>query len=102
MRSKRIVKPTKIFDNSITNSSRNKNKQKNASKKSDMFSNVIDDMTDLGGGVESRNCNEMVTNGDNTMEVDGLEGFTQENQPEKEQEDDGEMDWDSICITKCG
>nr|GEV45554.1 hypothetical protein [Tanacetum cinerariifolium] len=34
MRSKRNIKPTKIFDNSVTSTSRNSNKQKNASKTS--------------------------------------------------------------------
>ncbi|GKB00107.1 hypothetical protein Tco_0828100, partial [Tanacetum coccineum] len=42
---------------------RNKNKQKTASKKSNMVSNAMNDMVDLDGESDSRNCNEIVENG---------------------------------------
>ncbi|GJZ52412.1 hypothetical protein Tco_0606927 [Tanacetum coccineum] len=71
MISKRPIKPTKIFDNSVTNSSRNKNKQKTASKKSNMVSNAMNDMADLNGESDSRNCNEIVENG-GIQSVDGV------------------------------
>ncbi|GJX81118.1 RNA-directed DNA polymerase, eukaryota, reverse transcriptase zinc-binding domain protein [Tanacetum coccineum] len=87
MISKRFVKPTKIFDNSVTNSSRNKNKQKTASKKNDMFSNAMNDMDDLDEKSDSGNCNEIMENGDKNRDGVGLKEFTQENQVEKRQED---------------
>nr|GEX17593.1 RNA-directed DNA polymerase, eukaryota, reverse transcriptase zinc-binding domain protein [Tanacetum cinerariifolium] len=68
MRSKRLVKPTKIFDNSVNNTSKNKSKQKNALKKKDMFSNVRNNMDDLDGESDSKNCNEIVGNGDKIKE----------------------------------
>ncbi|GKC30974.1 hypothetical protein Tco_1038268 [Tanacetum coccineum] len=71
MISKRPIKLTKIFDNSVTNSSRNKNKQKTATKKSNMVSNAMNDMADLDGESDSRNCNEIVENG-GIQSVDGV------------------------------
>ncbi|GJZ21103.1 hypothetical protein Tco_0558142 [Tanacetum coccineum] len=70
MRSKRIVKPTKIFDNSVNNTSKNKSKQKNASKKKDMFSNDRNDMVDLDGESDLENCNEIVGNGVEDVRVE--------------------------------
>ncbi|GJS25684.1 RNA-directed DNA polymerase, eukaryota, reverse transcriptase zinc-binding domain protein [Tanacetum coccineum] len=47
MRSKRTIKPVKIFDNSVTNSNRNKNNQKNSTnKKRNIISNEMDDLND--------------------------------------------------------
>ncbi|GJX96732.1 reverse transcriptase zinc-binding domain-containing protein [Tanacetum coccineum] len=48
MRSKRTIKPVKIFDNSVTNSNRNKNNQKNSTnKKRNIISNEMDDLNDV-------------------------------------------------------
>ncbi|GJS17933.1 hypothetical protein Tco_0412405 [Tanacetum coccineum] len=83
MRSKRIVKPTKIFDNYVNNTGKNKSKQKNASKKKDMFSNDRNDMADLDGESDLKNCNEIVGNGDRIREGVEPEGGTQVNQAEE-------------------
>ncbi|GJW39228.1 RNA-directed DNA polymerase, eukaryota, reverse transcriptase zinc-binding domain protein [Tanacetum coccineum] len=61
MRSKRTIKPVKIFDNYVTNSIRNKNNQKNSTKKKrNIISNEMDDLNDMvdvegGDGLGDRN-----------------------------------------------
>ncbi|GJT83823.1 zinc knuckle CX2CX4HX4C containing protein, partial [Tanacetum coccineum] len=66
--SRRIVKPTKIFDNSDNNTSKNKNKQKNVSKKKNSFRNASDMLVDFDGERDIVNGNENVGNEDEIIE----------------------------------
>nr|GEX46196.1 hypothetical protein [Tanacetum cinerariifolium] len=58
MRSKRNIKPTKIFDNSVTSTSRNSNKQKNASKTSGNENVNVDERVDCTNESEGV-CNNL-------------------------------------------
>ncbi|GKB20366.1 RNA-directed DNA polymerase, eukaryota, reverse transcriptase zinc-binding domain protein, partial [Tanacetum coccineum] len=69
--SRRVVKPTKIFDNSVNNTSKNKNKQKNVPKKKDMFSKASIMLADLDGENDLVNGDEIVRNGD--MDMEGID-----------------------------
>ncbi|GJU22273.1 RNA-directed DNA polymerase, eukaryota, reverse transcriptase zinc-binding domain protein [Tanacetum coccineum] len=78
---------------------RNKNKQKNASKKRDMFSDELNEMSDLGGGKDLGDSSENVDNGDKTMEDDGSKGSTPVNQARKENGIREEVDErDEVCL----
>nr|GEV37454.1 hypothetical protein [Tanacetum cinerariifolium] len=60
MKSKRTIKPTKIFDNSVTGPSRNKNAKKNGTKKSGILVEGLNDMESisrLDGSSESGKSN---------------------------------------------
>ncbi|GKD76606.1 zinc knuckle CX2CX4HX4C containing protein [Tanacetum coccineum] len=57
-RSKRIVKPTKIFDNSVNNTSRNMNKQKTKSKKSSEIDDSINVTVTCDGKTETSSSKE--------------------------------------------
>nr|GEU53710.1 zinc knuckle CX2CX4HX4C [Tanacetum cinerariifolium] len=64
MRSKRTIKPTKIFDNFVTNSSRNTNKYKINSKKS------RDNNVSMNGTIEYDGDSDFVSN--NQMKINGV------------------------------
>ncbi|GKA07497.1 RNA-directed DNA polymerase, eukaryota, reverse transcriptase zinc-binding domain protein [Tanacetum coccineum] len=62
-----------------------------------MFSDGINDMSDIGGGNDLKS-NKVVDNGDNNMEDVELDGFTDENHAEKRQENVEEED---VRVEEC-
>ncbi|GJQ95931.1 RNA-directed DNA polymerase, eukaryota, reverse transcriptase zinc-binding domain protein [Tanacetum coccineum] len=96
MRSKRTIKPVKIFDNYVTNSIRNKNNQKNSTKKKrNIISNEMNDLNDMvdveGGDVKEEvlTCeeDEMVNNnGKESMESENEQIGTDRGGKEKREE----------------
>ncbi|GJS92500.1 zinc knuckle CX2CX4HX4C containing protein [Tanacetum coccineum] len=110
MRSKRAIKPNKIFDNSVTDSSRNKNKQKNASKKKNSVSNEINDLMDMGdvdrgsdsgSNSEDRGNENIKNNHDSRIDENVLGKQDQQADVEKDMErvrDEGCLDADKDKI----
>ncbi|GKF10254.1 hypothetical protein Tco_0048180, partial [Tanacetum coccineum] len=64
MRSKRTIKPTKIFDNFVTSTGRNMNKRKIMSKKSIDKNVNVNGTVDYDGDSESMSNNQMKFNGE--------------------------------------
>ncbi|GKA36412.1 retrovirus-related pol polyprotein from transposon TNT 1-94 [Tanacetum coccineum] len=103
MRSQRAIKPTKIFDNSVTDSNRNKNKQKNASKKKICASNDINDlmdMVDVDGGSDSGSNSEDRENKNNKNDHDsGIDENVLGNQDQQaDVETEKERVSDKVCL----
>ncbi|GKA94458.1 hypothetical protein Tco_0816496, partial [Tanacetum coccineum] len=69
MRSKRTIKPTKIFDNFVTNTSRNMNKQKTKSKKNKNVNDDLNGTIEYEGESDLVNNNEIKDNGDIRVEA---------------------------------
>ncbi|GKE76234.1 hypothetical protein Tco_1542354 [Tanacetum coccineum] len=64
MRSKRTIKPTKIFNNSVSSTGRNSNKHKIMSKKSIDKNVNVNGTVEYDGDSESMSNNQMKFNGE--------------------------------------
>ncbi|GJY36109.1 RNA-directed DNA polymerase, eukaryota, reverse transcriptase zinc-binding domain protein [Tanacetum coccineum] len=95
MRSKRTVKPVKIFDNSVTNSNKNKNNLKNSiKKKRNIISNEMNDLNDMvdveGGNGSGDNNGSKVDENRGNQNKDGTEENTFEEEVLTYEEDEME------------
>ncbi|GJS68035.1 RNA-directed DNA polymerase, eukaryota, reverse transcriptase zinc-binding domain protein [Tanacetum coccineum] len=73
MRSKRTIKPTKIFDNSVSNSSKNINKQKNVSKNKEYNSTNVDETVvceEVIETVDNGKCSDNNMEGEKNLEAE--------------------------------
>ncbi|GKC98136.1 hypothetical protein Tco_1168411 [Tanacetum coccineum] len=64
MRTKRRIKPTKIFDNSVIATNKNSNKQKNESKKKNKISVNMNETVEYDGEKDQMDSTEEKENGD--------------------------------------